>query len=97
MSFIRTSIATPLGTALLNRWMRKLVQGNIGQLSQNMDQVREWMPHVSLTDLYGQVVLQTTLTSLKELFGWVCIGGTVFVLLLIGYRFWRDGRRALLE
>lgn len=97
LSFIRTSIATPLGTALLNRWMRKLVQDNIGQLSQNMDQVREWMPHVSLTDLYGQVVLQTTLTSLKELFGWVCIGGTVFVLLLIGYRFWRDGRRALLE
>ena len=55
-------------------------QENIGLLSQNMDQVKEWAPDVSLRQLYDTVSQQTLLTSLKELFGAVCIVGKLPIL-----------------
>ena len=41
-----------------------------------MDLVKERMPDVSIQQLYEEVTRQTLLTSLKELFGAVCIVGT---------------------
>ena len=82
LSFIRTSIATPLGAAILNRWMKHLQRDNWGLLSRNMDNLHEWMPDVSLMQLYEEVNTQTMLTSLKELFGWICLLGTVFLVIV---------------
>lgn len=90
LSFIRTSIATPLGSAILNRWMKHLQLDNWALLSRNMDDLTEWMPNASILQLYNEVNTQTMLTSLKELFGWVCIIGTVFLAIVITYRIWRD-------
>ena len=90
LSFIRTSIATPLGTALLNRAMRYLEQDNIATISRNMDQVRAWTEGIPMNTLYNLIKTQTTLTSLKELFGWVCIQGTIFLIIIMSYRLWRD-------
>ena len=90
LSFIRTSIATPLGSAILNRWMKHLQRDNWGLLSRNMDNLHEWMPDVSLMQLYEEVNTQTMLTSLKELFGWICLLGTVFLVIVLSYRIWRD-------
>lgn len=39
LSFIRTSVATPLGTAILNRSLKYMQQDNIGLLSRNIDRV----------------------------------------------------------
>lgn len=89
LSFIRTSIATPLGTAILNRWLKYMQQENLGLLSRKMDMVKEWMPNVSIQELYAQVTTQTLLTSLKELFGVVCIIGTAFLVVLVGQKLWR--------
>ena len=90
LSFIRTSIATPLGTALLNRAMRYLEQDNIATISRNMDQVRAWSESIPMNTLYNLIKTQTTLTSLKELFGWVCIQGTIFLIIIMSYRLWRN-------
>lgn len=89
LSFIRTSIATPLGTAILSRWLKYMQQENMGLLSRNVDLVKEWMPDVSIPQLYEQVAAQTLLTSLKELFGLVCIVGTVFLIFLFTQKAWR--------
>ena len=89
LSFIRTSIATPLGTAILSRWMRHLQQENIGLLSRRIDGIRDWMPQISIKDLYITVFQQTMLTSLKELFGIVCIFGTLFLICIFTYHVWR--------
>ena len=90
LSFIRTSIATPLGTALLNRALKYLQQDNIANISRNMDQVRAWEENIPIDKLYSIIQMQTTLTSLKELFGWICIQGTIFLLIIMAYRIWRD-------
>lgn len=95
LSFIRTSIATPLGTAILNRWLKYMQQDNIGLLSRKMDLVKEWMPDVSIQQLYAEVTRQTLLTSLKELFGAVCIVGTIFLFFLLSQKFWRKFLRLL--
>ena len=88
LSFIRTSIAIPLGNSILGRWMRYLQQDNLGLLSRNLDNVRDWVPHVPLKQLYSEVSMQATLLSLKELYGWICIVGTLFLLCLFAYRIW---------
>ena len=97
LSFIRTSIATPLGAAILNRWMKHLQRDNWGLLSRDMDNLHEWMPDVSVIQLYNEVNTQTMLTSLKELFGWVCLLGTVFLVIVLSYRIWRDRHLAALK
>lgn len=81
LSFIRTSVATPLGTAILNRSLKYMQQDNIGLLSRNIDQsFTSQSTSWGFYDLYAEVVRQTMLTSLKELFGVVCILGSVFLL-----------------
>lgn len=97
LSFIRTSIATPLGAAILNRWMKHLQRDNWGLLSRDMDNLHEWMPDVSVIQLYNEVNTQTMLTSLKELFGWVCLLGTVFLVIVLSYRIWRNRHLAALK
>lgn len=97
LSFIRTSIATPLGSAILNRWMKHLQLDNWALLSRDLDNLTESIPNSSLMQLYNEVNTQTMLTSLKELFGWVCIIGTVFLAIVITYRIWRDRHLAALK
>ncbi len=81
LSFIRTSVATPLGTAILNRSLKYMQQDNIGLLSRNIDQgFTSQSTSWGFYDLYAEVVHQTMLTSLKEFFGVVCILGSVFLL-----------------
>lgn len=88
LSFIRTSIATPLGTAILNRWMRLLQVDKIGIVGRDIDKLHEWMPNAPIKELYAEVNRQATMVSMKELFGWVCIQGTIILLIIIGYRIW---------
>lgn len=89
LSFVRTSIATPLGTGILNRCMRHLQQDKLSVLTQNMDQLRLWSPDTPVKKLYAEVLMQTTMTSLRELFGWICITGTILLIIIICYRLWR--------
>lgn len=95
LSFIRTSIATPLGTAILSYWLKYMQQDNMGLLSRKMDLVKEWMPDVSIQQLYAAVSRQTLLTSLKELFGSVCIVGTIFLLFILSQKIWRKILRVM--
>ena len=69
--------------------MRHLQQENIGLLSRRIDGIRDWMPQLSIKNLYAAVSQQTMLTSLKELFGIVCIFGTLFLICIFTYRIWR--------
>lgn len=84
LSFIRTSVATPLGTAILNRAMKYMQKDNIGLLSRNIDFGYTTQTQYSgFQEVYAEVVRQTMLTSLKELFGVVCIIGSLFVLAIL--------------
>ena len=77
--------------------MRVKAENRMVTLSRDMDNLHEWMPDVSVIQLYNEVNTQTMLTSLKELFGWVCLLGTVFLVIVLSYRIWRDRHLAALK
>lgn len=86
LSFIRTSITTPLGTAILTRCLKYMQIDNLSRQSWKIDEVGEWVPNVPIKKLYAELVQSTLTTSLKELFGVVCIVGTIFLILMLSYK-----------
>lgn len=91
LGFIRTSLATPLGTAILNRWLRYQQQDNMGLITGDIDRIKDYVPDFYLPNLYNEVMRQTTMLGLKEVFGGVCVFGTVLVLVIMSYRIWQKG------
>ena len=89
LGFIRTSLATPLGTAILNRWLRYQQQDNMGLITGDIDRIREFVPDFYLPNLYNEVIRQTTMLGLKGVFGSVCVFGTLLVASIICYRIWQ--------
>ena len=89
LGFIRTSLATPLGTAILNRWLRYRQQDNMGLITGDIDRIREFVPDFYLPNLYNEVIRQTTMLGLKGVFGSVCVFGTLLVASIICYRIWQ--------
>lgn len=49
----------------------------------------EQLPHISLSATNNLVSQQTILTSLKELFGIICICGTLLLVCIFTYRLWK--------
>lgn len=86
LSFIRTSITTPLGTAILTRCLKHMQLENIARQSWKIDEVGEWVPNVPIQQLYAELIQSTLTTSLKELFGVVCIVGTIFLIIILNYK-----------
>ena len=86
LSFIRTSITTPLGTAILTRCLKHMQLENIARQSWKIDEVGEWVPNVPIQQLYAELIQSTLTTSLKELFGVVCIVGTIFLIVILNYK-----------
>lgn len=89
LGFIRTSLATPLGTAILNRWLRYQQQDNMSLISGDIDRIKEFVPDFYLPNLYDEVIRQTTMLGLKGVFGSVCVFGTLLVAMIVGYRVWQ--------
>lgn len=86
LSFIRTSITTPLGTAILTRCLKHMQLENIARQSWKIDEVGEWVPNVPIQQLYAELIQSSLTTSLKELFGVVCIVGTIFLIVILNYK-----------
>lgn len=86
LSFIRTSITTPLGTAILTRCLKHMQLENIARQSWKIDEVGEWVPNVPIQQLYAELIQSSLTTSLKELFGVVCIVGTIFLIIILNYK-----------
>lgn len=56
---------------------------------QEADSIRTAAPHQPFGHLYNLVSQQTILTSLKELFGIICICGTLLLVCIFTYRLWK--------
>lgn len=87
LGFVRTGFGSPLGSALFGRWMHHLLPENMQLLSARLDAVNPVTTHIPLQQLYGEVMTQNLLVSIKEIYGWVCIAGIFFLLLILSYRY----------
>ncbi len=87
LGFIRTGVGSPLGSAIFNRWMNHLIPENMQLLTSGLDAVHPATSHIPLGGLYQEAMRQTLLVSIKEIYGWVCIVGLIFLLMILSYRY----------
>lgn len=92
VGFVRTGFGGPLGEAIYEHWMEHSMASNLGNLSATLDAVNPLAASMPRSALIGEAMQQTMLVSLKEIFGWTCIGGIILLLVIISYRFLSRGR-----
>ena len=56
-------------------------------LATDLDAVNPVAAHIPVEQLYGETMRQAMLVSVKELYGWTCIAGIFFLLMLLSYRY----------
>lgn len=91
LGFVRTGFGGPLGEAIYERWLQHVMPANANLLSPTLDAVNPHAASMPLPELYGQLMQQATLTSLKEIFGWTCILGVIFLMVVASYRYLNRG------
>lgn len=87
MGFVRTGFGSALGGAVYGRFMQYLLPENTQLLAANLDSVNPVAVHLPFNLLYNGLMQQAMLVSIKEMFGWTCIVGILFLLIIIGYHF----------
>ena len=56
-------------------------------LATDLDAVNPVAVHIPVEQLYGETMRQAMLVSVKELYGWTCIAGIFFLLMILSYRY----------
>lgn len=86
MGFIRTGFGPILGGAVYGRFLQHLLPENMQLLGMQLDAVNPLAVRLPLGQLYNGLMQQVMLVSVKEMFGWTCIAGIFFLMLVWSYR-----------
>ncbi|HJA16004.1 MAG TPA: hypothetical protein H9796_13160 [Candidatus Butyricimonas faecavium] len=87
LGFVRTGFGSALGSAIYERVMQHVLPGNYQLLAADLDAVNPIAAHIPTGQLYGETMRQVMLVSVKELYGWTCIIGVFFLLMILSYRY----------
>lgn len=87
LGFVRTGFGSALGSAIYGRAMQHVLPGNYQLLTADLDAVNPVAAHIPTGQLYGETMRQVMLVSVKEVYGWTCIIGIFFLLMLLSYRY----------
>lgn len=83
LGFIRTGVGTAAAAALVTQLMTHLVAQNSMTLGAELDAVNPVAAHMPTGVLYGTLMQQAMLVSMKQILGWFTIGGIVLLLLIL--------------
>lgn len=87
LGFIRTGFGSVLGGAIYSRVLQYIIPENFQTLAIELDAVNTAIDPVSFNGVYAETMKQATLVSLKEMYGWVCIVGVLFLALILFEKF----------
>lgn len=87
LGFVRTGFGSVLGSAIYSRIMQYLIPENFQTISMELDAVNTAINEHAFTGIYAEAAKQAILVSLKEMYGWVCIIGIVFLCLILCEKF----------
>ncbi|MBM6883378.1 hypothetical protein [Bacteroides caecigallinarum] len=87
LGFVRTGFGSVMGSAIYSRVMQYIVPENFQTISIELDSVNTAINGSSFVAVYGEAMKQTILVSLKEMYGWVCIVGVLFLALILFEKF----------
>ena len=92
VGFIRTGFGGPLGEAVYEHWLEMSMASNLGNLSGTLDAVNPIAAMMPRGALISETMEQVTLVSLKEIFGWTCIGGIILLVAILCTRYLNQER-----
>lgn len=87
LGFVRTGFGSVMGSAIYSRVMQYIVPENFQTISIELDSVNTAINGSSFASVYGEAMKQAILVSLKEMYGWVCIIGVLFLALILFEKF----------
>lgn len=87
MGFVRTGFGSVMGGAIMERMLQYSLTKNTQLLSITLDPVNRAFSEIPFSGIYGELMQQSLLVSLKEIYGWTCWGGVVVLLVILAYRF----------
>lgn len=87
LGFVRTGFASAFGSAIYGRVLQYTLPGNFQNLTRELDGVNPVLNPQNFFQIYGEAMRQTTLVSLKEMYGWVCLVGIILLLVILSERF----------
>lgn len=82
-AFVSAGFGGALGTMLLNELMKRVVKHNALLWSGALDHVNPLAAHLPVGQLYGALQQQALIVSMKELYGWLTLGGLLCLLLFM--------------
>lgn len=87
LGFIRTGFGSVFGSAVYSRALQYLIPENFQNISRELDAVNPAINSNTFSMIYGEAMRQATLVSLKEMYGWICIIGLLFLVIILMERF----------
>lgn len=79
-SFISASCGALVGEAFLKQVFKITMRKNELLLGANLDNVHPISSHMPLDVLFGRLQQHAMLVSMKEIYGWLCLGGILCLL-----------------
>lgn len=95
LGFIRTGIGTATAAAIVTQLMTHFVTENSMVLGMGLDAANTATAQMPVTGLYGAVMQQALLVSLKQIAGWFTIGGIILLMLILTMPYIKTRRRWL--
>ena len=83
LGFIRTGVGTAAAAALVTHLMTQLIAQNSMTLGMELDAVNPIAAHMPTGALYGALMQQAMLVSMKQILGWFTIGGIILLLFIL--------------
>lgn len=87
LGFVRTGFGSVLGGAIYSRVLQYIIPENFQTITIELDPVNTAVNSETFISVYGEAMRQATLVSLKEMYGWVCIVGVLFLALILFEKF----------
>ena len=89
IGFVRNGIVAVIAASLVSNGLNYLVHKNAMLLSMELDAVNPLAAPLPAGELYGELMRQSMLVSMKEIMGWFVIGGLITLLFILIMRYIR--------
>ncbi len=95
LGFVRTGIGTVAAAALVSNMINFLTKENYTNLCAGADALNSIAAGMEDGALYGEVMQQALMVSLKQILGWFTMGGIAILLIIPGLRYIKPVMRSM--
>ena len=87
LGFVRTGVASPMGTAILGNFFSVIIKKNIMLLGGEIDPQNPLLNKLGFNAIMEELQRQSIMVSAKEIFGYASMGGVLILILALSTRY----------